>query len=223
MRVSKDGCAPRSPARYPCCSNRPAGVGRAILAPTIAGHADPYTLLDPLVRLGQDPQILEGAYARAFADEAVLRELVALGTDKPGPGLTSAACAAVLRTCAVPGAQALPPTADAAGDGHRGALARSRGPRLAFRTGRTTMNRPALLHLRLSLVRTVSLTAMCVGLATAADPAAALAAWSPLAADREQVADEEHLPLVEDRVSPYLQGWLMGASARRFESRSSYR
>ena len=67
------------------------------------------------------------------------------------------------------------------------------------------------------LLRSAALAAVCVLRASAADPAAALAAWSPLAADREQVAADEHLPLIEDRIAPYLQGWLLGAPARRLD------
>ncbi len=68
---------------------------------------------------------------------------------------------------------------------------------------------------RLALACAAALGATCMVPASAADPAAALAAWSPLTADHEQLVADEHLPLVENRIAPYLQGWVLGAPARR--------
>ncbi|MBA3938493.1 MAG: hypothetical protein H0X38_13625 [Planctomycetes bacterium] len=75
------------------------------------------------------------------------------------------------------------------------------------------MSRATPSHLALACA--AALAATCMLRATAADPAAALAAWSPLAADREQVVADENLPLVENRIAPYLQGWVLGAPRRR--------
>ncbi len=90
-------------------------VATRVLIQASATHADPYTLVDPLLRLGTDPQLLDGAYRRALAEESALRELAALATAESGSVLISATSAALLRSCAVPGAAALPTVPDARG------------------------------------------------------------------------------------------------------------
>ncbi|MBA3938494.1 MAG: hypothetical protein H0X38_13630 [Planctomycetes bacterium] len=90
-------------------------MGAHLLDRATAAHADPYTVIDPLLRLGSDPQLMDGAYRRALADEAALREIAALHAAGSGSALLTAASAAVLRNCAVPGAEALPTIANAQG------------------------------------------------------------------------------------------------------------